>query len=263
MAFFSYRGRAISYRLLGDADRPLLVLAHPLGMTQGVWDDLIPGLLDDFRLLTWDLAGHGASQACDAGQSAVAPADLANEIIALSDLAHTERFHFVGTSIGGAVGQQLLVEHPSRLRSLTLTNTGALIGSPEAWQERARRVRHEGLAAMAAEIVARWFSPAALEHNPALSAGWQVQLGRSDNHSYALFCEMLGKTDFRGRLPKRPAHVTLVGGSADPAIPPATLNALAGELGGLPVKILDGAGHVPSIEQPGVFLNLIRAAAGR
>jgi pimeloyl-ACP methyl ester carboxylesterase len=74
---------------------------------------------------------------------------------------------------------------------------------------------------------------------------------------------MLGKTDFRGRLSKRPAHVTLMGGSADRATPPATLNALAGELGGLPVKIIDRAGHVPSIEQPEVLLKLIRAAASR
>ena len=36
MAFLNYNNRTICYRLLGDCEKPLLVLAHPLGMTQGV-----------------------------------------------------------------------------------------------------------------------------------------------------------------------------------------------------------------------------------
>ena len=61
MAFLKENGRTICYRLLGDSAKPLLVLAHPLGMTQGVWDDMLPALLEKFRVLTWDLPGHGAS----------------------------------------------------------------------------------------------------------------------------------------------------------------------------------------------------------
>ena len=60
MAFLNHRNRTICYRLLGHCEKPLLVLTHPLGMTQGVWDDMLPALLDRFRVLTWDLPGHGA-----------------------------------------------------------------------------------------------------------------------------------------------------------------------------------------------------------
>ncbi len=258
MAYFQFEGRAVCYRLLGSSDNPLMVLAHPLGGTQSIWDHMLTDLLRDYRVLTWDLPGHGGSQAWPSTADAPLPTDLAAEALALCRLAGAERFHFVGTSIGGVIGQQLLIDHPDRLLSLTLTNTGAVIGTMEAWQDRALRVRAEGLHAAAPDIIARWFSAASVAGNPALVEGWKIQLSRGDDFSYALFSEMVGRVDFRGQLPRLPDNVRLVGGIEDPATPPSTLEALAQELGGLPVTILEGASHVPSVDQPEALLKVIR-----
>lgn len=251
MAFHTTNGRSVAYRLLGSEVNPLIVLAHPLGMSQAVWDDLIPALLPRYRVLTWDLPGHGASQAVSGTQ--ITPADLAEEVLALVALAGVQRFHFAGTSIGGVVGQQLIAAHPDRLLSATLTNTGAVIGNPDLWNTRAGRVRQEGLAAMAEEIVPRWFAPAAFEASPALKAGWCVQMGRGDDESYAQLCEMLGRDTFTGKLSGKRAKVQLFGGSEDVATPPAVLDALSAELGGVPLEVFDGVGHVPSVEAPALF----------
>ncbi|KJD19408.1 carboxymuconolactone decarboxylase [Vreelandella aquamarina] len=251
MAFHTINGRSVAYRLLGSEVNPLIVLAHPLGMSQAVWDDVIPALLPRYRVLTWDLPGHGASQAVSGTQ--VTPADLAEELLALVALAGVQRFHFAGTSIGGVVGQQLIAAHPDRLLSATLTNTGAVIGNPDLWNTRAGRVRQEGLAAMAEEIVPRWFSPATFEASPALKAGWCVQMGRGDDESYAQLCEMLGRDTFTGKLSGKRAKVQLFGGSEDVATPPAVLDALSAELGGVPLEVFDGVGHVPSVEAPALF----------
>ncbi|MGM0543097.1 MAG: alpha/beta fold hydrolase [Pseudomonadota bacterium] len=251
MAFHSINGRSVAYRLLGAEVNPLVVLAHPLGMSQAVWDDVIPALLPRYRVLTWDLPGHGASQAVSGEQ--ITPADLAAEALALAELAGAERFHFAGTSIGGVVGQQLIAAHGDRLLSATLTNTGAVIGNPELWNTRAGRVRQEGLAAMSEEIVPRWFAPKAFEASPALKAGWCTQMGRGDDESYAQLCEMLGRDTFTGKLAAKQAKVQLFGGSEDMATPPATLEALAAELGDAPLEIFDSVGHVPSVEAPALF----------
>lgn len=251
MAFHTTNGRSVAYRLLGSEVNPLIVLAHPLGMSQAVWDDVIPALLPRYRVLTWDLPGHGASQAVSGTQ--ITPADLAEEVLALVELAGVQRFHFAGTSIGGVVGQQLIAAHPDRLLSATLTNTGAVIGNPDLWNTRAGRVRQEGLAAMAEEIVPRWFAPATFEASPALKAGWCVQMGRGDDESYAQLCEMLGRDTFTGKLSGKRAKVQLFGGSEDVATPPAVLDALSAELGGVPLEVFDGVGHVPSVEAPALF----------
>ena len=257
MAFHTTNGRSVAYRLLGSDVNPLIVLAHPLGMSQAVWDDVIPALLPRYRVLTWDLPGHGASQAVSGTQ--ITPADLAEEVLALVALAGVQRFHFAGTSIGGVVGQQLIAAHPDRLLSATLTNTGAVIGNPDLWNTRAGRVRQEGLAAMAEEIVPRWFSPATFEASPALKAGWCVQMGRGDDESYAQLCEMLGRDTFTGKLSGKRAKVQLFGGSEDVATPPAVLDALSAELGGVPLEVFDGVGHVPSVEAPALFAQKLLA----
>ncbi|WP_447045900.1 alpha/beta fold hydrolase [Vreelandella sp. H-I2] len=261
MAFHSINGRSVAYRLLGLEVNPLVVLAHPLGMSQAVWDDIIPALLPRYRVLTWDLPGHGASQAVSGAQ--ITPADLAAEALALAELASAERFHFAGTSIGGVVGQQLIAEHGDRLLSATLTNTGAVIGNPDLWNTRAGRVRQEGLAALSEEIVPRWFAPAAFEASPALKAGWCVQMGRGDDESYAQLCEMLGRDTFTGKLSGKhvpnKVRIQLFGGSEDMATPPATLEALAVELDGVPLEVFDGVGHVPSVEVPALFAQKILA----
>ena len=257
MAFHTINGRSVAYRLLGAEVNPLIVLAHPLGMSQAVWDDVIPLLLSRYRVLTWDLPGHGASQGVSAEQ--ITPADLAAEALALAELAGAERFHFAGTSIGGVVGQQLIAEHSERLLSVTLTNTGAVIGNPDLWNTRAGRVRQEGLAAMSEEIVPRWFAPKAFEVSPALKAGWCVQMGRGDDESYAQLCEMLGRDTFTGKLSGKRTNVQLFGGSEDMATPPATLEALAAELDEAPLEIFDGVGHVPSVEDPALIAQKLLA----
>ncbi|MFI0473223.1 alpha/beta fold hydrolase [Halomonas sp. HMF6819] len=261
MAYLEFNGRSVAYRLLGAQTNPLVVLAHPLGMSQAVWDDVIPALLPRYRVLTWDLPGHGASQAVSGER--VTPADLADEALALTDIAGAARFHFVGTSIGGVIGQRLIEAHGDRLLSATLTNTGAVIGNPELWNTRAARVRDEGLAAMSQEIVPRWFGPQAFEASPALKAGWCVQMGRGDDESYAQLCEMLGRDTFTGKLSSKGVKVQLLGGSDDLATPPATLEVLSEELGGAPLEVFDGVGHVPSVEAPARFAETLLGAMAR
>lgn len=250
MAFLEVNGRTLAYRLLGGEALPLLVLGHPLGMNQSVWDDLLPRLLPRYRILTWDLPGHGASESLVPGGD-ISPQQLASDVLVLVDHAGGGRFHYVGTSIGGVIGQLLIEQHAERLLSVTLTNTGAVIGNSELWTTRARRVREEGLAAMSGEIVPRWFAGASFDANPALKAGWQTAMGRGDAESYAQLCEMLGRSDFRGRLSAASeVKVQLLAGSEDLATPPESLQALAEECAGASVEVLDQVGHVPSVEAP-------------
>ncbi|MCK2148197.1 alpha/beta fold hydrolase [Marinobacter alexandrii] len=257
MAFLKENGRTICYRLLGDSAKPLLVLAHPLGMTQGVWDDMLPALLERFRVLTWDLPGHGASASWPKASDEITPEYLAHEALLLVKQAGATSFHFAGTSIGGVIGQQLISQHSDQLLSATLTNTGAVIGTPEAWNQRSANVGKLGLAAMAADIVPRWFGQAACDTEPALLGGWQVIMGRGDGRSYGLLCEMLGRCDFRGRLAGHKLPILLLGGSDDVATPPDTLKTLGEHCDGKVPVILDGIGHVPSVECPDQFCNLL------
>ena len=70
----------------------------------------------------------------------------------------TGPFHYAGDSVGGAVGLQLLLDHPDRVAGAALLCTGARIGTAGSWQDRAALVRAEGTKAVVPTAGAeRWF----------------------------------------------------------------------------------------------------------
>lgn len=257
MQFAELKLGVTAYRDVGPKAAPVVLLAHPLGMNQNVWDALIPRLVPDFRLVSWDLPGHGASQPVAGPVSAEA---FALQAIALLDFLDIQRAHFVGTSIGGIIGQALLLTASTRLGCVILTNTGASIGQPDAWRQRADRVRALGLRTLAAELVDRWFGPRfKTAHAPAVR-GWEIQLSRCDAESYARLCELLAHTNFHHRLGGVHHPASTLAGAADVAAPPAIVRALAGELPGATFATLDDVAHVPSVEAPEAFAGWLRNA---
>ncbi|WP_280563690.1 alpha/beta fold hydrolase [Chromohalobacter sp. 48-RD10] len=259
MAFLTVVDRTIAYHDSGETALPAVLLAHPLGMNQDVWEGVVAALRGRFRCVTWDLPGHGASTGLTA---AVTPEHLTADALALADALGLARFHFVGTSVGGVVGQQLLRQAPERLRDVVLTNTGAVIGTPDNWHARAARVRQEGLVAMADEIVPRWFTEAFVQGNAAAYTGWKVQLTRTDGESYARLCEMLAESDFSGQLRGVTGPVRLLGGREDLSTPPDTLKALASQFGDARLEVLEDIAHVPSVEVPEAIAKRLRAWLG-
>lgn len=258
MQFMQIGERVVSYRLIGTQQKPLVVMAHPLGMNQSVWDEIIHDLLPDFQILTWDLPGHGLSSPWLPGENALTPTDLVNDLSVLTEMTGKSKFHFVGTSIGGVIGQEILSSFPNRLLSVVLTNTGATIGTPENWTARADRVLKEGLEAVSGEIVPRWFAERSLQTNPSLKSAWQHQMEAGDAGTYAALCWMLAKVDYRGKFEGVIVPTTLIGGENDVATPPSTIEALARELREVPPIVLSGIGHVPSIEAPAHFGQLLK-----
>ncbi|MES1947813.1 carboxymuconolactone decarboxylase [Salinisphaera sp. C84B14] len=257
MAFVECNGRTIGYDDSGESDLPAMLFAHPLGMSRDVWREVTARLRGRWRCIAWDLPGHGASAPLD---HAVTAHDLAADASALLAALAIPRCTFVGSSIGGVIGQALMLDAPAVVERAVLTNTGAVIGQPEDWQTRAARVRSEGLAQMAPELAQRWFGQAYKQQQPAGLAGWTYQLARTDNESYARLCELLADADLRGRLNTIDRPVRLIAGSDDPATPVATLQALAEELGGAPLTTIEGVAHVPSVEDSAAFADCLVAA---
>ncbi|WP_440454728.1 bifunctional 3-oxoadipate enol-lactonase/4-carboxymuconolactone decarboxylase PcaDC [Psychrobacter sp. ASPA161_9] len=260
MAFFATDVHLIAYQDSGEAYLPALFMAHPLGMSRDVWDKICDQLHGYYRCIRWDLPGHGSSGVAADG---VSTEMLAHDVLALADTLEIESFNFIGTSIGGVIGQSLCQIAPERLEQVWLTNTGAVIGTKEAWVERAKNVRNLGLAEMAEGIVQRWFAPSYAKQYPETLQGWQVQLSRSDDESYAKLCEALAQVDNRDKLASYARNVALLAGSDDVSTPPATLEALQSAFSDAHLTVFAGVGHVPSIETPNQLVDYIQTNAAR
>ena len=139
----------IEYRLDGPKEAPMLVLANSLGTTWDMWQPQMAALTRDFNVLRYNPRGHGSTPlpSCELNLEI-----LGRDVIALLDHLDVENASFCGISMGGLTGLWLARHYPARFRKMVVANTAARIGSEEAWLQRARQVREQGLSAVAAGL---------------------------------------------------------------------------------------------------------------
>ncbi|MCO1655723.1 3-oxoadipate enol-lactonase [Pseudonocardia humida] len=123
-------GVRIGYRLDGEPDRPVLVLANSIGTDLHMWDGQVPALSDHFRLLRYDARGHGTS---DVPSGPYSLDRLGRDVVELLDALDLPRVHVLGLSLGGMVAQWLGIHAPDRVDRLVLANTAAYLGPPDQW----------------------------------------------------------------------------------------------------------------------------------
>ena len=237
----------------------LLLLGPSLGTSaHTLWRRAAERLRDRVRVLGWDLPGHGRGRATEP----FTMAELAAGVLALADEFNTETFHYAGDSVGGCVGLQLLLDAPHRVATATLLCTGATIGTPDSWRERAETVRSAGTNAVIAGSAQRWFGPGFAERQPDVSAALLVALRDTNPESYAQTCEALGGFDVSERLPDISNPVLAIAGSDDIATPPESLRRIASGVKDGRLEVLDGVGHLAPAEAPDRVAGLIAEHLG-
>lgn len=237
--------------LVPAPDRPLLLLGPSIGTsTESLWGRCAEHLRGHFHVVGWDLTGGGA------------PFTVAELAAAVLSLADRPRFCYAGVSLGGTVGLQLLLDAPDRVESAVLLCTGATIGAPATWRERAAAVRESGTAALADAQAGRWFAPGFRDREPAVVEALLRTLRETDRATYADACLALAEFDVRDRLAEITAPVLAIAGRLDGPTPPEKLAQIARGVRYGRLAVLDDVAHLAPAEQPETVATLIREHLG-
>jgi 3-oxoadipate enol-lactonase len=103
----------IHYWTCGNVAAPLVVFTHGATIDHHEWDATLPLLSENCRLLTWDVRGHGLSRPAHfVLQEAV------DDLLAILDKLGVQQAIFVGHSMGGNLHQELVFQHPERVRAM-------------------------------------------------------------------------------------------------------------------------------------------------
>ena len=133
---------------------PSVLLTHGFGASTAMWRTQVEALSPRYRLITWDMRGHGGTE-CLPDQSRFSQSETVADMAALLEHLGIERAVIGGHSLGGFMSLAFHVTHPTRVQALYLQGCGPGYRSAvsrHAWNERAenraRTLEAGGLAAL-------------------------------------------------------------------------------------------------------------------
>lgn len=247
-------GVGLNVRVDGPADAPALILSNSLGTDLSMWEPQMPALRERFRVVRYDLRGHGAS---DVPPGPISIDRLGQDAVDLFDALGIERAHVCGLSIGGLVSTWLAARRPDRVDRAVIAAVAARIGTQELWQDRAEAVRSGGMAAVVDAVLVRFFSERFRGERPDVVARVGQVLAATPPEGYAAACLALRDADLREEVAGIAAPTLVVVGREDPATPVAEADWLHARIPGSELVVLEDAGHLCNLEQPELFTDAV------
>jgi 3-oxoadipate enol-lactonase/4-carboxymuconolactone decarboxylase len=252
MPFIQTDGARLYWRCDGADRRPALLLGNSIGTDHCLWDPVMPALLRAFRVIRFDMRGHGASEA-PAGEYSIEK--LARDALAVADAAGAKRFHYAGISLGGMIGMWLGAHAPERVEKLVLSNTSPYFG-PEGWSARIAAVQAGGMAAVADMVMGRFFTPRFVAAADERYGSTRRTLLEVNPAGYIGCCAAIRDMDQRAMLKGIKAPTLVIAGTLDQATPPAQGQAIAQAVAGANYVEMPCA-HIPTLETPAAFVDAV------
>ncbi len=256
MQFAELNNVTLHYQVLSaPKDKPVLVFINSLGTDFRIWRDVIVNLAGEYAMIAYDKRGHGLSSI---GNSPYKMEDHVGDLVALLDHLKVKNAILCGVSVGGMIAQGVYGSRPDLVRALVLCDTGHKIGTAQMWNDRISALEKGGIESLAEPILVRWFSSVFHEDQPAALQGYHNMLVRQTLEGYLGTCAALRDADYTAIAKSIAVPTLCVVGEEDGATPPELVAELAGLINGSEFEIIEGAGHLPSIEQPDKLTDLMK-----
>jgi 3-oxoadipate enol-lactonase len=234
-----------------------LVLLHAFPLDHSMWQRQA-ALAERVRLIVPDLRGFGGS----GGSVPSSIAQLADDTVALLDALHVAGPAVIcGISMGGYIAQHMATRHPRRVAAVILADTRFEADSAEARAGRAdlaAKVGRLGLGILADAMIPRLLADSdearAAADRPAIEAILQQSITSQSVETVQAALAALGdRPDMTESMRSLPIPTLLVAGAEDAITPRECLEAAEALLPNAKLLIVPAAGHLPPLEQPGVF----------
>ncbi len=255
MASIEINGVSIHYEQQGSG--PAVVLVHGLGGSAQLWEQLVPALAGEFRVVSYDLRG--------AGQSDKPPGPytldlLVSDLAALVEALELAPVILVGHSLAGGLVLAYAAEHADDVAAVV--GVGAVCEVPDAGRaglrERAAVVRDGGMADVAQVVAENGTDPSWRERDRDAYEGFRDAVAANDPEGYAALALVVADLDVSDRLERIASPVLLIAGGSDPVSPPAANLASVERLPNATYVSVAECGHIIPLERPQELLDSVR-----
>ncbi len=239
-----------TYDLTGPEDAPVVALIHGLGLTRAVWQWLLPDL-HKFRVLTYDLIGHGET-APPEGEPTLK--DLADQLAHLLDYLNIGKAAIVGFSLGGMIARRFAQDYPARTTALVVLHSAHKRTERQqaAILFRVAQAEEHGPEATVELALQRWYTEAAQASRPDLMDLTRAWILSNKRGVYVKLYRILahGVDEIVAPTPPITVPTLVLTGDEDHGNNPDMSIAIATEIPRARLVILKGLRHMALAEDP-------------
>lgn len=257
MPFADANGQRLFYEVHGEGDP--LVLVTGLGGDHLSWGEQLEAFSARYRTVVFDNRDSGRSTECAEGYEVD---DMARDTLALADELGLDGFHLIGVSLGGAVGQEVALAAPDRVRTLTLAMTW---GGDGHWgRVRGRLMANAALRTPPEEHVEQLLHSCLSEElfeDPERVAYFRQMVLENPHpqsvEAFARQAQAVGRHEARDRLRRLSMPVHVIGAERDMMIPIWKSRELAELIPDAQLTVIEGGTHGVNLEQAEEFNRLV------
>lgn len=251
------------------AGKPILFI-HGSPFNRSMWRPQVERFSSANRVITYDLRGYGGSTVVS-GKTTLEM--FAEDAAGLLDFLGITEAVIVGLSTGGQIALEFCRQWPERVSELVLADTSARPETAAGRQTRyalAERLAREGMYTFAGEFVPQMLAPQTIQERPAVAE--QVLTMMRTTPPEGVAAALRGRAERRDYVPLLGAirvPTLVVVGREDTFTTVSEAKVMHKGIAGSRLAIIDGAGHMPPLEQPaafnaalGEFLNTLAQGSG-
>jgi 3-oxoadipate enol-lactonase len=244
----------VSFTDEGEKGSSVIIFIHGFPFNKSMWNLQVESLKDKYRLITYDIRGHGNS---DAGNEVFSIDLFVNDLINFMDALKIDKAILCGLSMGGYIALNAIEKYKERFDALILSDTQCIADTPEAEKKRINAIesiRKTGVEKYAEESIKNLFASESFTTRIKEIADVREMIVKTPEQS---LCRTLLALSVRKetchRLSEIKVPVLIMVGNEDKITPPAAARFMHEIIEGSLLKIIDHAGHLSNLENPDEF----------
>jgi 3-oxoadipate enol-lactonase len=246
--------QTVSYIEEGSVNAPTIIFIHGFPLNKAMWNKQVGELKKNYRVIAYDIRGHGNS---DAGDDDFSIELFVVDLLSLMDALKIDKAILCGLSMGGYIALNAIENYPERFNAIILCDTNCTDDVPEAKENRMKAiesVKVKGIEQYAEESLKKLFAPISFSNHIEEIAVVKEMIMKTPKQSlFKTLHALAERKETCTKLHEIMVPVLIMVGKEDEITPPDKALSMQEKIEGSIIHILDHAGHLSNMENSREF----------
>jgi len=244
----------VSYTDNGPEDAPIIIFIHGFPLNKTMWDSQVNALKENYRVISYDIRGHGDSEA---GNEEFSIELFVSDLLHLMDALKIDKASLCGLSMGGYIALNAIENYPERFEAVVLSDTQCIADSPETKEKRIKTIKDiqkDGIEKYAEDCVGIFFVPESLiTKEREVDAVKKMIMKTSLQSLYKTLLALYAREATCNKLPEITIPVLFIVGEEDKITAPEASELMHEKIKNSTMHVIEQAGHLSNLEKPDEF----------